>query len=137
MRRDLFNSPGSYRIEVSGWGLDSDFFVEKADLVWSPGGEKRMKFRHALAEGAIVFVRLLSAESPNACVPVAHVIKEVEPMDCDGRCEMTLAQLHPRVKEACKESNRGKSASNELEDAPRKCDAPAGIANLAGGGVLL
>lgn len=96
-----------------------------------------MKLRRALAERAIVFLRLLSAESVNACVPVAYVIKEVEPMDCDGHCEMTLAQLRPRVKETCKESNREKSASNEQEDAPRMCDAPAEIGSPAGEEVLL
>ena len=137
MKRDSFNSPGSYPVEVSGWGLDGDFFVEKAELVWTPAGEKSMQLRRALAEGAVVFILLLRTESLDVCFPVAYTIKEAELIDCHGRCRMTLAQLDPRVRVISKESIRVKSASNEQEDVPRKCDALQGFESLAGEGIFV
>ena len=114
-----YNSPGDYRIEISGWGLDNSFFVERTDLIWTPGGEKNVQLHRALPEGAIVFIRLLSSESSTGSVPVAYQIEDVEPMDRNGLCRMRLEQLHPRSQE----SPAKKSASNILEDLPRVCDA--------------
>ena len=57
-----FNSPGDYRIEISGWGLDNSFFAERTDLRWTAEGEKQVQLHRALPEGAIVFVRLLASE---------------------------------------------------------------------------
>ena len=57
-----FNSPGDFRIEISGWGLDNSFFAERTDLLWTSDGEKHVQLHRALPEGAIVFVRLLASE---------------------------------------------------------------------------
>jgi len=114
-----YNSSGDYRIEISGWGLDNSFFAERTDLFWTPGGEKKVQLHRALAEGAIVFIRLLSSEPSSGTVPVAYQVHCVEPMDCNGLCEIRLAQLHPRSKE----SLAAKSASKDLEDLPSVCDA--------------
>lgn len=115
-----FNSPGSYRIEVSGWGLDSNFFVERTDLLWTPADEKKVQLHRALPEGAIVFIRLQVPveESPNCSVPIAYQVKEVEPMDCVGLCLMKLTQLHPHSKESLKEKN----ASNKQKGSRRERD---------------
>lgn len=114
-----YNSPGDYRIEISGWGLDNSFFAERTDLIWTPGGEKKVQLHRALPEGAIVFIRLLSSESSTGSVPVAYQVQGVGPMDRYGLCQMRLAQLHPRAQE----SLAVKSASNDVEDLPRVCDA--------------
>ncbi len=114
---DSFNSPGTYCIEVSGWGLDGNFFVDKADLTWTQGGEKKVRLYRALPEGAVVFVRLLSPESSNGAVPIAYGIREVDPMDCNGLCQMKLTQLRPRVRQ----SLQSKHASNEQGDSTRVC----------------
>lgn len=110
-----FKSPGDYRIEISGWGLDNSFFVERTDLHWTAEGEKRVQMHRALAEGAIVFIRLLAPEPMSGSVPVAYRVQSATPMDCNGRCHMGLARLHPRSKE----SLTGKSASNCVEDRRR------------------
>jgi hypothetical protein len=107
-----FESPGDYRIEVSGWGLDNTFFVERTDLLWTAQGEKQVRLHRSLPERAVVFVRLLAHESVNGTVPVAYQVADVAPMDCNGRCEMRLTQLHPRSKESLSQ----KSASNGLGD---------------------
>lgn len=112
-----FNDSGDYRIEISGWGLDNSFFVERTDLLWTAEGEKQVQLHRALPEGAVVFVRLLAPESSNGSVPVAYRICEVVPMDCTGRCRMRLAQLHPRTRESL-EAIR---ASKVTEDSRREC----------------
>jgi len=113
-----FNTSGDYRIEISGWGLDNSFFVERTDLLWTADGEKQVQLHRALPEGAIVFIRLLASEPSNGSVPVAYQVQDVVPMDRNGRCQMRLAQLHPRWKE----SLNGKNASNGSEDSRRVCN---------------
>jgi hypothetical protein len=113
-----FNYPGDYRIEISGWGLNNDFFAEKTHLLWTAGGEKQVQLHRALPEGAIVFIRLLASEPSSGSVPVAYQVQDVVPMNCNGRCQMKLAQLHP----ASRESLGRENASNGLEDSRRVCD---------------
>jgi hypothetical protein len=113
-----FDYPGDYRIEISGWGLDNSFFVEKTDLLWTTDGEKQVQLHRALPEGAIVFIRLLASEPSSGSVPVACQIQSVVPMDRNGRCQMRLAQLHPRSKESLVRKN----ASNDSEDSRRVCN---------------
>lgn len=119
----LLSSLGDYRVEISGWGLDSAFFVEQTDLLWTTSGDKRIQLHRALPQGAIVFVRLLSSESSNNSVPVPYQIDGVEAMDCNGRCHMTLKQLRGRSKESsigavaskCSEEPRDRMNENESE----------------------
>lgn len=104
--------PGSFPVEISGWGLDDSFFVEKTDLVWLPSGEKQVLLHHALQAGAIIFVRLQSAKAASSPIPIPYQVSAVRPMDCRGQCELSLTQLHPRLKE----SNAGRVASKLQED---------------------
>lgn len=113
-----FDYPGDYRIEISGWGLDNSFFVERTDLQWTTDGEKRVQLRRTLQEEAVVFVRLLSDEPSSGSLPVAYQVESVEPMDRNGRCQMRLAQLHPRSKE----SLARESASKDSEGSRRVCN---------------
>jgi len=113
-----FQYPGDYRIEISGWGLDNCFFVERTDLLWTEEGEKQVRLHRALPEGALVFIRLLASEPCAGSVPVAYQVRGVEPMDCSGRCRLRLSQMHPRAKE----SPTAENASKRLEDSPTVCD---------------
>jgi hypothetical protein len=113
-----FNDPGDYRIEISGWGLDNSFFADRTDLLWTADGKKQVQLHRALAEGAIVFVRLLASEPSSGSVPVAYQVRGVVPMDRNGLCQMRLGQLHPRSKE----SLAREIASNQSEDPRRVCD---------------
>jgi hypothetical protein len=87
---------GNYQIEVSGWGLDDAFFVEKTDLLWAEGGEKKLLLHRTLTDGNIIFVRLLAPETPFGSVPVAYQVERVQPMNSSGLCEMRLVRLQPR-----------------------------------------
>jgi hypothetical protein len=109
---------GSYRIEVSGWGLDDAFFVEKTDLLWAEAGEKRLFLHRALADGAVIFVRLLAPESSFSSVPVAYQVKGVQPTNSSGLCEMRLSQLHPRSRP----HNRSEIASPLAGRSSKACE---------------
>jgi hypothetical protein len=90
--------PSNYRIEVSGWAHDNSFFVEKTDLFWSQTNRKRVRLHQALPEGSIVFIRLMSPESWRSPAPVAYWVEGIQPMDCNGVCEMSLQQVQPLTK---------------------------------------
>jgi hypothetical protein len=108
---DSKNTRGDYRIEISGWGLDSDFFIEGTELLWTSDGEKQVQLHRSLAEGSIVFVRLLASEPSSGSVPVAYQVEHVGPMDRNGKCLLKLAQLHARSRQ----SRRAQPASNDPE----------------------
>lgn len=119
---DKFNFPDNYRIEVSGWGLDNAFFVEKTDLLWSQSGEKQVLLHRALPEGAVVFVRLLGPESMIGSVPVAYQVESVRPMDCTGVCEVRLIPVHPRLKVSSMSISASHSREDEMSKRePRRC----------------
>jgi hypothetical protein len=109
----FYKSPGGYRIEVSGWGLDNNFFTESTDLLWTPSGDKKLSLHRALAEGSVVFVRLLTPGSSNDAVPVPYRVDHAEPMDRSGHCQINLKPVSPRSKESLSEE----SASNEPREA--------------------
>jgi len=98
MNVDTTSSSDNYRIEVSGWDLNDAFFVEKTDLHWTTGGDKKLLLHHAVPEGAVVFVRLLAPENSLGTVPVAYQVESIQPMNSNGLCEMRLFQLHPRTR---------------------------------------
>jgi hypothetical protein len=108
---DKVSFSDNYRIEISGWGLNNRFFVEKTNLPWLEGEEKKLRLHHALPDGAIIFVRLIAPENPYSSVPVAYQVENVQPMNPEGLCEMRLLQLHPRSKARA----RGEGASRPTE----------------------
>jgi hypothetical protein len=95
---DAATLSGNYRIEVSGWGLNDAFLVEKTDLHWTERGERKLMLHHTLPEGAVIFVRLIAPETSYGSVPVASEVEGVQPMNSNGLCEMRLRRLHPRSK---------------------------------------
>jgi hypothetical protein len=62
----------TYRVEVSGWDNNRAFFVENSDLEWSEGAGKRLTLSHALADGAVIFLRLLQPMGAQRCHAVAY-----------------------------------------------------------------
>jgi hypothetical protein len=112
---EIKNASGNYRIEVSGWGLNSAFFVEKTDLVWTAGEQKKLRLHHALSDRTVVFVRLIGPETSFGSVPVAYQVEGVQPMDSEGLCEMRLLRLHPRSK-----TNTRGEVNHSLPSSPSK-----------------
>lgn len=93
------NGACEYHVEVSGWGLDDSFFVENTDLVWTEEGAKKLRLRHCLREGTVIFVRLLGTDAALGSVPVAYQVENVQPMNRLGLCEMDIHEVHPRSKQ--------------------------------------
>lgn len=46
-----------YAIEISGWNLNEQFFVEQSELVWESKAQK-VTLKQPLQEGTLVFIRL-------------------------------------------------------------------------------
>jgi hypothetical protein len=109
---DKVSFSGNYRIEISGWGLNNVFFVEKTDLLWTEGEEKKLHLHHALPDGAIIFVRLIAPENSYRSVPVAYQIENVQPMNSEGLCEMRLLQLRPRSRAHARNDVASRSAES-------------------------
>jgi hypothetical protein len=70
--------------------------VEKTDLVWSDA-EKKVRLRHALRKGAVVFVRLLGGSKEASEYPLAYEITEVIYQPEARSYETSLTQVHPRI----------------------------------------
>ncbi len=61
-----------YRVEVSGWDDNKAFFVENAELEWTDESGKRVTLSRGLAEGAVIFLRLLQPISNDRSHPVPY-----------------------------------------------------------------
>jgi hypothetical protein len=84
-----------YRVEISGWDATHAFFIEKSELAWNEETGKHIQLNHALAEGAMVFIRLLPPASQERSMPVAYEAKFAGHTE-DGRNEFVLKQAQPR-----------------------------------------
>jgi hypothetical protein len=109
---NTFKDSGDYRIEISGWGLDNIFFVERTLLLWVGDGKKQVHLRRALAAGQIVFLRLLSTEPSNLTVPLAYAVEHATTMDCEGVCRISLVRMRPCSKESPGRENASKFAED-------------------------
>ena len=93
-----------YRIEISGWDLDENFFVEKTHLEWSEERGKRVQLHRPLRNGAVVFVRLLAPAASFQGFPIAYQAEMLPSEQPDGSWEFRLVQLHPRAQTASRQA---------------------------------
>lgn len=92
----LVMAPTSYRVEISGWDIDENFFVEKTDLEWT-AEEKTIHLQHPVRKGTVVFVRLLGIDAPESTFPVAYQASAVI-YRTQQRCyDVSLMQMLPRM----------------------------------------
>jgi len=87
----------TYRVEVSGWDVKSEFFVEKAALQWSEEGGKQILLTHSVEGGALLFLRLLDPENLERVHPVAYQagpVRREEP----GQYRVKLLPAHLRLR---------------------------------------
>jgi hypothetical protein len=92
--------PATYPIEISGWNVDSEFFVERADLRWNELGEKRVSLRQTVRDGSVVFVRLVTPKADSPAVPIAYQAQLLADQRSRGAIEMKLVPCRPRVTES-------------------------------------
>jgi len=85
----------TYCVEVSGWDAQDNFFVAKADLAWGDDNGKQVTLAHAVADRAILFIRLVHATDSLRALPVPYEAEEIEPAT-PGSYLFKLHALQPR-----------------------------------------
>jgi len=91
----LSEAASAYKVEVSGWDSNQEFFVERADLQWSEQSGKHILLSHPVAQGALVFLRLLQPTSLDRVHPVPYHAESVGETD-SGQYRVSLLSAHPR-----------------------------------------
>lgn len=94
---DFGSQPGSYSVEVSGWDIEENFFVEKTHLTWNSDGAKEISVRRTVRPGSVLFVRLLQPMANADSYPVACEAVKVIENSPEGRSAIQLTQLRPRA----------------------------------------
>jgi hypothetical protein len=87
-----------YRVEVSGWDREQNFFVENSDLLWAEESGKVVSLHRALSPEAILFVRLLDPEQADRSHPVVYQAKWLGEA-ADRSQQFQLSALVPRTPE--------------------------------------
>ncbi len=85
-----------YRVEVSGWDRAKAYFVEKCELEWSEETGKQVTVSSAVADGALLFVRLLQPLSQEQAFPLPYRAEYVRETRA-GR-QFRLKAVHERAR---------------------------------------
>lgn len=86
--------PGS-RVEVSGWDIGEEFFVEKGVLFFGGDGIQRIILQAWLRVGSLVFVRSSDGGSASRSVPVTFRVASISENSAPAGWEIFLRQVHP------------------------------------------
>ncbi|HVB07655.1 MAG TPA: hypothetical protein VNF00_01800 [Candidatus Acidoferrales bacterium] len=86
----------SRRVEISGWDLTENFFVEKAMLSRYGDGSPRALLHTPLRVGALVFVRATDEPSAERTIPVTYQVATINGKYSSGGREVQLTQRYPR-----------------------------------------
>ena len=88
---------GSSRpVEISGWDLTENFFVEKTVLRRCDDGSRKVLLHAPVRIGALVFVRLSDEQTADRPSPVTYQVARINAnFSVEGR-EIQLLQRHPR-----------------------------------------
>ena len=86
-----------YRVEVSGWDDEENFFVERTELEWDEGVGKRLRLSRPLRRSSIVFVKLLQLLSSSRGYPIPYQAEAFSSLAEVPGYEYKLTQLHPRI----------------------------------------
>jgi len=89
-------APSSYPVEMSGWDVDENFFVEETDLEWTED-EKTVHLQLPVRNGTVVFLRLMGIDSQENAFPVAYRATDVRYRTEERRWDVSLMQMMPRA----------------------------------------
>jgi hypothetical protein len=87
------NVPTS-RIEVSGWDEDEMFFVEKSEFSYNEVSGKHITLQHSLADGSLIFLRLIFSSSSQNSLPIAYRVQHIG-FDSLGNFKFSLVPAQP------------------------------------------
>jgi len=88
------SNPSGSRIEVSGWDEDEMFFVEKSEFSYNEVTGKHITLQHNLADGSLVFLRLIHSSASHQSLPVAYRTHFIG-FDSQGYFQFGLIPAHP------------------------------------------
>ena len=100
-----FPAAMTYRVEVSGWDAEQNYFVTKAELQWHDDNGKHVILSRKLVNHALVFVRLLPFTESDRALPVPYHVEYVESAS-EGLHKFRLHAVRAKV-------------SHDLEKEPR------------------
>ena len=100
-----FPAAMTYRVEVSGWDAEQNYFVTKAQLQWHDDNGKHVILSRKLVNHALVFVRLLPFTESDRALPVPYHVEYVESAS-EGLHKFRLHAVRAKV-------------SHDLEKEPR------------------
>jgi hypothetical protein len=87
----------SYRVEVSGWDEQENFFVEKTTLDWSEANGKSIRVRSSIRVESVVFVRLIQPLGGGTGFPVPYRAVKVSGNHLTEHLTVKVEQLQPRM----------------------------------------
>jgi len=85
-----------FRVEISGWDVNEQFFVERSALQWGEGEKRRALIRRKVRPGALVFIRLLQDSVASRTFPVAYRARQIRECEGGGNFELVLSQVWPK-----------------------------------------
>jgi hypothetical protein len=85
-----------HSVEISGWDVDREFFVERTSLYIDQSGATTVILRNRLREGLLVFVRLLSTTFSRKIYPRVYRVDASELPDNTGFSRIRLTPSGPR-----------------------------------------
>lgn len=88
-----FREPQSYPVEVSGWDIAENFFVEETLLDWSSDALKDIVLRTRIRDGAVIFLRLREHGNGMKSIPVAYQAMFQNEPSSDGSAHLRLQKL--------------------------------------------
>ena len=91
-----FPTAMTYRVEVSGWDVQQNYFVAKADLQWFEDNVKQLVLSCRLGINAILFVRLLNSSDLDRALPVPYQAEYLEPAS-DGAHRFRLRAIRSKA----------------------------------------
>jgi hypothetical protein len=84
-----------YRVEISGWDHQGQFFVEHSMLEWRQDQRKSALIRRRVRSGTLLFLRLLDRTNAIPSFPVAYRVRDVRAAEGAEKYEVQLAQMWP------------------------------------------
>ena len=97
----MADQDSAMRVEISGWDLSEQFFVERGILRSEEEVEqKKLTIHRQVRVGGLVFLRLLDNTQPGMAFPVAYRVRELRPEESPGAFEIYLRQMWPRAEAA-------------------------------------
>lgn len=92
----LETEESSRSVEISGWDLAENFFVEKTVLRRCDDGRRKVLLHTPLRVGALVFARPSEEPMGDRASPVTYQVATINANFSTGGQEIQLLQRHPR-----------------------------------------